>query len=363
MGGDSYDYLVRARDLAAGRRPAESREAVDWALAHARPADTGVLVLAGMVLLMLGDGPAALTVGLRAAGGDPDDWEAQVVVADACRLLVRIPESLAAARRAVALAPHEPEAQVALWRALAEYRTFTGIPKEHRLERDATARRAVELGADPRQFRAPRWWLPVLPAIVVGVMVPTAGGWVVGCVLALMAAVAAALWLVQARSSGTSASGRLQSLRALARADLAGDPSRTRTAVIGSGAFLPVIPFAATAFACAAGVGGHPWPDWLVAAAAGGALAALYAAARAIRWWYGADFLRRDFLPSRFAAVQLCAAGALIGTTLALSAAGVRSSAWWALLFYAHFGWFLAAFASAVALLARERRRRDDAAR
>jgi tetratricopeptide (TPR) repeat protein len=363
LGGDAYDYLVQARDLAAGRRPAESREAVDWALAHARPADTGVLVLAGMVLLMLGDGPAALTVGLRAAEGDPNDWEAQVVVADACRTLSRIPESLAAARRAVALAPDELEARVALWRALAEYRTLTGIPKEHRLELDATARRALELGADPGQFRAPKWWLPVLPAVAVGLLVPTAGGWVVGGVLAVMAAVAAALWLVQAHWSGTSGSGRLQSLRALARADLAGDPSRTRTAVINSGAFLPVIPFAATAFACAAGAGGRPWPDWLVAVAAAGALAVLYAAARAIRWWYGADFLRRDFLPSRFAAVQLCAAGGLIGTTLALSLASTRSSGWWALLFGAHFGWFLAALTGTLVALARERRRRDDATR
>jgi hypothetical protein len=358
LGGDSYDYLVRARDLAAGRRPAESREAVDWALAHARPADTGVLVLAGMVLLMLGDGPAALVVGRRAAEGDPDDWEAQVVVADAYRLLVRIPESLAAARRAVALAPDEPEAQVALWRALSEYRTFTGIPREHRPELAAAARRALELGADPGRLRASRWWLPGLPAAVAGLLALTVGGWAAAGLLVLLAAAAASLWLIQARWSGTSASGRLQALRALARSDLARDPSATRIAVIGAGAFLPAVPFAATAFACVAGADGSPWPDRLVAAAAAGAFVVLYAAVRAVRWWYGAGFLRHDFLPSRFAVLQLGTAVALVGTTLAFSLAGVRSPGCWALLFGAHFGWLLAAFAGTLVVLARERRRR-----
>src|SRR4051812_14141612 len=75
----SAGYLLRAWVLTQERRPAQAREAVDWALALAGPAETAdVFVLAGVVLLSLDEPHAALTVALRASGADPDGWEPSV---------------------------------------------------------------------------------------------------------------------------------------------------------------------------------------------------------------------------------------------------------------------------------------------
>lgn len=350
-GPDSYGYLVRAKALADERRPAEAREALDWALAHAEGDDVDVLILAGVILLMLGDAHAALSVGLRAG----ESWEAQVLVADACRFLERIPDAVAAARRAVALAPDEPEAHVALWHALAQYRTFAGVPERTRAELAATALRAEELGADPGQFTKPRIWLRFLPVVVALVVVLTLDGPVLVAVLAGGALLAAGLWLLQTRRSGATASGRVQSMRALARAELARDPGKARLAVLNLSAPLPVLPFAATAFPCAAGADGDPWSTWAVFCAAGSAALAVLLAARAVRWWYGDAFLRRELLPSRVVALHLAAAALLVGGTLALSLAGTTSPAWWKALFIGHFLWFFAGLGISVRLLARKR--------
>jgi hypothetical protein len=346
---DSYEYLVRAKALVDGRRPAEAREAVDWALAHAGRDDSDVLVLAGVLLLMLGDAHAALSVGMRARG-----WEAQVLIADACRFLERREDAVAAARRAVALAPDEAEAHVALWRALAA----SGRSRGHRAELAATARLAVELGAEPRQFTAPRGWLRAVPVLVALGVVLFLDGWALLAALAVGAVLAASLWLLQARRSGTSASGRLQSMRALTRSELAHDPARARTAALNATAFLPALPFAATAFPCAAGGDGEPWSTWAVTGAAGGAVAALFLGARVLRWWYGEAFMRRELLPSRAVALQLAGVALLVGGTLALSLAGTTSGAWWTALFLAHVLWFFAGLGLAFGVLARDRRRR-----
>ena len=62
-------------------------------------------MLAGVVLLSLDEAHAALTVALRAAGADPDGWEPSVLLSDVYRRLGRVPDAVAAARRAVAVAP------------------------------------------------------------------------------------------------------------------------------------------------------------------------------------------------------------------------------------------------------------------
>jgi hypothetical protein len=345
--GESYDYLVRARILAERRQAAQSREAVDWALAHAEPGDVDVPVVAGMVLLMLGDAHAALTVGLRASASGPGRWEPYVLVADAYRLLDRRSDSVAAARRAVALAPQEAEAHVALARALGEGR-------RHRAERAAAAARAVELGADPAQVARRRWtWLPVAVPAVCVVLPLIAGGWALGVALLGLALTAAALRVAEVRWSGTTLTARLQSVRALARAELAADPDRPRRTVLNTGALLAVLPFAATGFACAAGAHGRPWPAWLAALAVLGAGAVLGGLVLAVRWWYGADFVRRHILPSRMTSVHLLAAAVLMGTTLALSLAEPRSPWWWTGAFAAHLAWFLGALSVTAVLIRR----------
>jgi hypothetical protein len=355
---DSYEYLVRAKALADVRRAAEAREAVDWALAHAEGDDVDVLVLAGVILLMLGDAHAALSVALRAVQAEPDAWEPQVLIADASRFLERIPDAVAAGRRAVALAPDEAEAQVALWRALAEVRTFTGVPRQTRAELAATARRAEELGADPEQFTKPRLWLKLIPFLAAFGLIRFTAGWTLVAVLAIGALLGAALWLLQARRSGATASGRVQSMRALARTELAHDPAKSRTAVLNITGFLPALPFAATAFPCAAGSDGDPWSTWSVTFAAGGAVVVLLLAARAVRWWYGEEFFRNDLLPSRVTVLHLGAVTLLVGGTLAFSLTGTTSTGWWLALVIGHFLWFFAGLGLSVGLLARDQRRR-----
>ncbi|MEU4093964.1 hypothetical protein [Streptomyces sp. NPDC026673] len=349
----SFGYLVRARVFAYERRADRAREAVDWALAHAEPGDPDAPLLAGLVLLILGDAHAALGLGLRVAAADPREWRAQVLVADACRMLSRRAEAVAAARRAVLIAPREAEAQVALARAL----DLSARPAA-RAERRAVAARAVELGASPADVAGRRRWPRLVPALLVVPLVLFADLWVLTGGIAVLAALAGGLWLVQARRSGSSGRGRLQTVRALARAELNGDPARARAAALTAGAFLPVLPFAATGLAAASAADGTPWPLPAVLGVAAGAVVVLLAAARAVRWWYGDAFLQRDFLPSRHAVLQLTALVALIGTAVALSVAQATSTALWSAVTAAHVLWFAVGMLIPFLALNRARRAR-----
>jgi hypothetical protein len=347
----SFGYLVRARIFAYERRADRAREAVDWALAHAEPGDPDAPLLAGLVLQMLGDAHAALGLGLGVAAADPRDWRAQVLIADSCRMLSRGPDALAAARRAVLIAPREAEAQVALARAL----DLSARPAA-RAERRTVVARALELGASPADVAGRRRWPRLVPVLLVGPLVLFAGRWTLAVALAVLVALAGWLWLLQARRSGSTGRGRLQTVRALARAELTGDPARTRAAVLTAGAFLPALPFAATGLAGAAAADGSPWPLPAVLGAAAAAVAVLLAGARAVRWWYGDAFLRRDFLPSRHAVVQLTAVAGLIGTTLALSVAHATSPVLWGVVTAAHLLWCVAGLLVTAVLLGRVRR-------
>lgn len=347
----SFGYLVRARVFAYERRADRAREAVDWALAHAERGDPDPPLLAGLVLLMLGDAHAALGLGLRVAAADPREWRAQVLVADACRMLSRRPEAVAAARRAVLIAPREAEAHVALARALD-----LSLRPAARAERRTVVTRALELGAPPADVAGRRRWPRAVPALLVVPLVLFADPWVLAGGLAVLTALAGALWLLQARRSGSTGRGRLQTVRALARAELSRDPARGRAVALTTGAFLPVLPFAATGLAAASAADGNPWPLPAVLGVAAGAVVVLLAAARAVRWWYGDAFLQRDFLPSRHAVLQLAAVVALVGTTVALSVARAGSTAVWSVVTVAHVLWCVVGML--IPLLALNRARR-----
>ncbi|MDX2849737.1 hypothetical protein PV342_14970 [Streptomyces sp. PA03-3a] len=330
----SFGYLVRARVFAYEQRADRAREAVDWALAHAEPGDPDPPLLAGLVLLMLGDAHAALGLGRRVVAADPREWRAQVLVADSCRMLSRRPEAVAAARRAVLIAPREAEAQVALARALD-----LSFRPAARAERRTVVARALTLGASPGDVAGRRRWPRVVPALLVAVLVLVADPWVLAGGMAVLTVLAGALWLLQARRSGSTGRGRLQTVRALARAELNGDPVRARAVALTAGAWLPVLPFAATGLAAASAADGTPWPLPAVLGVAAAAVAVLLAAASAVRWWYGDAFLQRDFLPSRHAVLQLTAVVGLVGTVVALYAAGTASTALWSAVTVAHVLW------------------------
>jgi tetratricopeptide (TPR) repeat protein len=357
----SFGYLVRARIFAYERRGTESREAVDWALAHAEPGDSDAPVLAGLVLLMLGDAYAALAVGARAAHAAPGDWRLQVLVSDAYRSMSRTDESAAAARRAVALAPDEAEAHLALGRALAEYRTMVGRPKKYRQQQQEAFRRAAELGADAERFNHPRGGLSFVPGLVVlaGVAVAAntgVGPWAIGGVVVVLAALCGVLWFVQSGWSGTSSVSRLQAMRAFARAELADDGAKARLKAWEMTFFLPGLPFLATGFLTAAGSGGHPWPAWAGVPAAAGATLLPAGLALVLRWWYGGPLLRAESLCSRLVRFHLTVVCLLVGVSAGLSMAGMASRAAWTALFAAQFVWFFAGGLGTAVVLGRERR-------
>ncbi|HEY3483387.1 MAG TPA: tetratricopeptide repeat protein [Streptomyces sp.] len=368
----SAGYLLRAWILAQEKRRPEAREAVDWALALAGPAEAAdVFVLAGVVLLSLDESHAALTVAQRAAGADPDGWEPSVLLSDVYRRLGRVPDAVAAARRAVALAPQEAEAQVALARSLTSGRGLLGrVPRRHRPEHQAAVERALMLGADPSQLTAPRGGaLAGILAVVVLVgiqlfrietgdiwqLVATAAGLVVAV------AVVVVLLTIAGHRSGTPLRARLRGIRATVRTELDSDPWLRRIREINAVAVLPLVPLVSTALPSDRARQRDPWPLWAVAAVTAAGLAAVVLVALTIRWWYGARFARHALLGNWLGRLQLAAAGLLPATTVAFSATSGTPHTAWVVLTEAHLGWLLLATTATIVVAARAQRERSRA--
>lgn len=348
----SAGYLLRAWVQAQEQRPAQARESVDWALAIAGPAEAAdVFVLAGVVLLSLDEAHAALTVALRASGADPDGWEPSVLLSDVYRRLGRIPDAVAAARRAAAVAPQEAEAQVALARSLSAGRGPLGrIPRRYRTEHRAAAERALALGAAPGQLVAPRGGALLGGmglAVFLGVQlyrIETGGTWeliAAGIVLTVTFVLIAALVNVSSRRSGVSTRTRLRGIRATTRTELVGDDHLWRIAAVHVGAVLPLPALLTTGLVADRGWRGHPWPLWAAAPLAGAGLCAAVLIVLGVPWWYGGMFARRILRYAALVRVQLAAVGLLIGGTLALAVRGRASTSTWAYVAGAHVVWTL----------------------
>ncbi|WP_141726406.1 tetratricopeptide repeat protein, partial [Actinacidiphila rubida] len=346
----SAGYLLRAWVLTQERRPVAAREAVDWALAHAGPGEAAdVFVLAGVVLLSLDEAHAALTVALRASGADPDGWEPSVLLSDVYRRLGRQPDAVAAARRAVAAAPHEAEAQVALARSLSSGRGLTGrIPRRHRAEHAAVVRRALELGADPAQLTAPRggmviggiglalFWATQLYRIETGgTWQLIAGGAVIAVTLVIIALVARA----GTRRSGVTLRARLRGIRATTRTEMAGDTWLWRISAVHVSASLPLPVLLTTGLVADRGWHGQHWPLWAASLATLTGLGAVLLLVAAVPWWYGGALARRIVQYGGLFRLHLCAAAALSGGTLALATRGDATRGQWAALAVAHLAW------------------------
>lgn len=355
----SAGYLLRAWILALEKRAPEARESVDWALAIAGPAEAAdVFVLAGVVLLSLDEAHAALTVALRATGADPDGWEPSVLLSDVYRRLGRVPDAVAAARRAVVLAPQEAEAQVALARSLTAGRGLLGrIPRRHRPEHQAAVERALMLGADPSELTAPRGGAVagvlalVLLAGVQLFRIEGGNAWqlVAAAVAIVMSAVVITVLVVSAgRRTGTPLRQRLRGIRATVRTELAADPGLRRIREMNAVAALPLVPLLTTALPADRAGQGHPWPQWAVALATAVALPLVLLIGLAVRWWYGGYFARRAFLHNWLGRLQVGGAAALLGVTLAFSAAGVTDRTPWSFLIAAHLLWLVVAAAVTV---------------
>ncbi|WP_329132441.1 tetratricopeptide repeat protein [Streptomyces sp. NBC_01476] len=358
----SAGYLLRAWVLTQERRPAEAREAVDWALAIAGPAEAAdVFVLAGVVLLSLDEAHAALTVALRAAGSDPDGWEPSVLLSDVYRRLGRVPDAVAAARRAVAVAPYEAEAQVALARSLSATRGLTGRPaRRHRAEHESAVERALTLGVDPGQLTAPRggaliggiglllFWGVQLYRMETGDTWQLIAG---GAVLTATFVLVAVLVKSGSRRSGISARTRLRGIRATTRTELAGDDWLWRIGAVHVGAALPLPVLLSTGMAADRAWRGHAWPLWATATAAAAGVGAVLVVLLGVRWWYGAWLARRMLRYGRLILAQLVAISLLVGVTLALASRGDVPDWEWAALAVVHLGWIVLGWLGALLLV------------
>ncbi|WNI15736.1 hypothetical protein [Actinacidiphila sp. ITFR-21] len=367
----SAGYLLRAWVLTQERRSAAARESVDWALAIAGPAEAAdVFVLAGVVLLSLDEAHAALTVALRAGGADPDGWEPSVLLSDVYRRLGRIPDAVVAARRAVAVAPYEAEAQVALARSLSATRGLLGrLPRRHRTEHESAVERAMTLGVDPGQLTAPRggalvgglglalFWAVQLYRIETGDTWQLIAG---GAVLAATAVLLAVLVRAGTRRSGVGARTRLRGIRATSRTELTGDDWLWRIGAVHVGALLPLPVLFGTGLVADRAWRGHDWPLWAAVTAAVAGLGGLLLTLLGVRWWYGAWLAGRMLRYGRLVPVQLGAVGLLAGTTLALTARGHTPRWEWAVLAVAHLGWAVVGWATALMLAARLQARRRE---
>ncbi|MFI1095103.1 hypothetical protein [Streptomyces sp. NPDC020917] len=368
----SAGYLLRAWVLTQERRPAQAREAVDWALAHAGPAEAAdVFVLAGVVLLSLDEAHAALTVALRAYGADPDGWEPSVLLSDVYRRLGRLPDAVAAARRAVAAAPREPEAQVALARSLSAGRGLTGrIPRRHRAEHAEVARRALALGADPGQLTAPRGGM-VIGGVGLALFwatqfyrIETGGTWQLiagGAVVAVTFVIIALVVRAGTRRSGVTARARLRSIRATTRTEMAGDSWLWRISAVHVSASLPLPVLLTTGLVADRGWHGRTWPLWADVPIALTGLLGVLLLVSAVPWWYGAALARRILHYNGLVRLHLAAAAALAGGTLALAARGDASHGEWAFLAVGHLVWTVGGWAAALLMAGRLQSRRRQA--
>ncbi|MFG1805867.1 hypothetical protein [Streptomyces sp. NPDC049040] len=354
----SAGYLLRAWVLAQEKRGPEAREAVDWALALAGPGEAAdVFVLAGVVLLSLDEVHDALIVALRATGTDPDGWEPAVLLSDVYRRLGRAPDAVAAARRAVDIAPQEAEAQVALARSLSSGRSVLGrIPRRLRAEHRMAVERSLMLGADPGQLQAPRAGV-VTGGLAVGLLwaiqlyrLETGDNWqfiAAGVVLLVTAVLLTVVVRVHSRRTGTGARARLRGIRATVRMELAADDRLWQIRAAHVGAAIPMAPLLTTGLIADRAWRREMWPLWAavpvtVAGAAGVALAVV-----GVHWWYGAEFTRRVFAFSWFGRLQLVVPALLLGATLAAAVAGSAARSTWRDLALAHAGWLLATWAAA----------------
>lgn|GEM_PF-4929182 len=360
----SAGYLLRAWVLAQEHRPADARDAVDWALAIAGPAEAAdVFVLAGVVLLSMDEPHAALTAALRASGADPDGWEPKVLLSDVYRRLGRPADAVAAARRAADLAPHEVEAHVALARSLwAERGMFGRIPKRNRAEHRAAAQRALTLGAHPGQLIAPRGGaifgglgMALFAAVQIfrfgtgDGLALLAGGIGLAAAFALVAVVARA----GARRTGVSPRARLSGIRATTRTELAGDAWLWRIAAVHTAVLLPLPALLTTGLVADRAWQGHGWPVWAVTLLALTGLLAVSALVVAVPWWYGAMYARRILRYRGLVRAQLTVVGLLAGGTLALAVRGATATGLWAAAAVAHFVWTVGGWLAGVAVVSR----------
>jgi tetratricopeptide (TPR) repeat protein len=358
------DLWRRVEDLCRAQRYQEARTAIDLApqdgpepivlRAYVRAAegyrreargqveelldtrgDLPAQLLAARFFRYLGDQDATILCAHRASRLAPDNataWQYLALAYPAGE-----PKRLAAARRAVALAPDNVDGRLILANMLSRRDVREAS------EQLTAAARLAPTDPRPQQLEAAarrtKWFIWAIVLCCVGLTTANRllshflNSWgsmriELACV-ALIPVIAVGAWLRGAHTRGQSARERLRTKRARAWEETLGNAADLHRYALRSRCLLPLVPMLVLGTHAFAASLGAPLPRWtLVFPIAGGALLGLVGW-WLIDWWLGTDAVRQAIRVAPALRWQLALAAALSGVGAVLLTLGVPNAGLW----------------------------------
>ncbi|GLX95892.1 hypothetical protein Hesp01_38420 [Herbidospora sp. NBRC 101105] len=353
------------------------------------------LALASMIFRELGDTTQGISYGLRASTSNPHDWRGHVALARAAaanQLRGHQHEAERAARRAVALAPGEATAYLALGEALRAYppqRIGTCKEGVEALERaaelapgNAEIQKAL---AEVRPGKESTAWLGclALPAVIALFVAghrlfEMAGDGIAHLLkidqnrpegeqsipgLLILVAIVAVVWslvrLVRIKRRGDRPQVAIGRRKALSRDLHLADEESLRIVATTAAAVVCMAPFVLTGSLAAEAADGTPLSAGSTLLPLAGAIAVSVVGWSAVRWWFGPGQVQRALRVSRILRGCLLTSYVIVVGTVLLSWAEVSDKAVWTALMVLHFVWFITGLGPLIiaARLARRRGR------
>ncbi|WP_030451638.1 hypothetical protein [Herbidospora cretacea] len=392
---EPFPILLEALIHARQGDASTARELIERAVNLTSSPNSDCLALAGMIFRELGDTTQAISYGLRATTLNPHDWQGFVALARAAaadQLRGQQHEAERAARRAVALAPGEATAYLALGEALLAYPPARIRARKEGVEALAHAAELAPGNAEIQKALAevhpgkdsPAWLgclaLPAVIALFVAGrrFIEMAGDGIARLLqidqnrpegehslpgLLILIAIAAVVWglvrLIRIKRRGDRPQAAIGRRRALSRDLHLADEESLRIAATTAAAVVCMVPFLLTGPPAADAADGTPLPADGVLLPLVGAVAVSALAWSAVRWWFGPGQLRRALRVSRILMGCLLTSYVIVIGTVLLSWAEVSDKAVWTALAVLHFVWFIAGLGPVIigARLARRRGR------
>ncbi|MEO3858869.1 hypothetical protein [Acrocarpospora sp. B8E8] len=379
--------LVHARQGDAGT----ACELVDRALTLTVSPSADCLAFASMIFCELGNSTQAVSYGLRATMLAPHAWRAHMTLARAMATASGLyHDAERAARQAVALAPEEAAAHLALGKALLSY-----PPGRSRVHQEGVAAlaHAAELDSgnaaiqqalsEARSDKSPSAWLGCLAFLAFAVVL-AAGPRLIGIAGSGMAlllqidqdrpdgensflgalvviALGGIAWglaaLIRLKRKGERPILAIGQKRALAREMHEADEERLRITATTVAALVCVLPLLLTGFLTAAAADGTPLPTDLAFLPLPGLVAVSVLGWSAARWWLGPGQTQQAWKVSGILRACLLTSYVIVIVTALLSWTGVTDEAVWITLAVLQFAWFTAGFGPLIIAERLKRRR------
>ncbi|NAS25359.1 hypothetical protein GT755_27200 [Herbidospora sp. NEAU-GS84] len=372
-----------------------ARELIERAMDLTSSPGSDSLALASMIFRELGDTTQAISYGLRATTLKPHDWQGYVALARAAAaepLRGQQHEAERAARRAVALAPGEATAYLALGEALLAYppqRIGTRKEGVEALERaaglapgNAEIQKAL---AEVRPAKDGNAWLGclALPAMVALFVaghrvIEMAGDGIARLLqidqnrpegehsfpgLLILVVMGAVVWilvrLVRIKRRGDRPQVAIGRRKALSRNLHLADEESLRIAAATAATVVCMVPLILTGSLAAEAAAGTPLSADGALLPLVGVVALSVVGWSAVRWWFGPGQVQRALRVSGILRGCLLTSYVIVIGTVLLSWAEVSDEAAWTALMVLHFVWFTAGLGPLIigARLARRRGR------